>query len=52
MSYKDPKFLDRARAVFAANAHPSLADVRRGWTRSSQARDGAISLVGSTRSHV
>ncbi len=28
MTHMDPKFLDRARAVFAANAHPSLADVR------------------------
>ena len=27
MTYMDPKFLDRSRAVFADNAHPSLADV-------------------------
>ena len=28
MTYMDPRFLDRSRAVFADHAHPSLADVR------------------------
>lgn len=27
MTYMNPKFLDRSRAVFAENARPSLADV-------------------------